>query len=247
MADMQDDRPYPILKCPSGTLLYDGDQRIIRTMLSKGTVKFTDDPFTLRGGGKSHFYFSGREDVTDHPSYLRMLGQKVIPAVQAGLEKTDQRPCLIPIPTAATAIGTAASQASLDRPLQLPNGASVALLSRVMREGRKEHGTNRSWVNGKPSPNHTYWLFDNVVTEGGSIFDALAKLDQDGYATANMPILVVVDREQGGFNTLREQGFARLYACYKLRDIVYALVEHGTWPREHLLLLEDELQLPVAV
>lgn len=242
MADMQDDRSYPILECPSGTLLYDGDQRIIRTMLSKGTVKFTEDPFTLRGGGKSHFYFSGREDVTDHPGYLRMLGQKVLASVQAGLEKTDQRPCLIPIPTAATAIAIAASMVSIE-----DDKCHFALATRVMREGLKEHGTNRGWVNGKPSPNHTYWLFDNVVTEGGSIFDALTKLDADGYETQNMPILVVVDREQGGFNTLRAQGFERLYSCYKLRDLVFALVEHGTWPREHLQLLEDELQLPVAV
>ncbi len=248
MPDMQD-RPFPILECPSGTLLYDGDQRVIRAMVGTGTVKFTEEPFSLSGGGKSNFYFSAREDLTDHPSLLRMVGQKVLGVVQTERLTTDQRPCLIPIPTAATPIAFAASQASLEKPLNLGNlGSSVALLARVMREVRKEHGANPgSWVNGKPSPNHSYWLFDNVVTEGGSIFDALTKLENDGYQTANMPILVFVDREQGGFNTLRAQGFERLYSCYKLRDIVFALVEHGLWPRDYLKALEDELQLPVAV
>jgi orotate phosphoribosyltransferase len=167
----------------------------------------------------------------------------------------DGQPCLIAIPTAATAIAVAASLCSVEHhtcAISVPfcdehHHTRYPLLARVMREGRKEHGANRGWVNGKPSPNHTYWLFDNVVTEGGSIFDALSKLDQDGYQTANMPILVVVDRERGGFNTLRAQGFERLYSCYKLRDIVFALVEHRLWPRDYLKILKNELQLPVTV
>src|SRR3989338_11199327 len=106
MANTQD-RPFSILECPSGTLLYDFDNRVILKMWSAGTVKFTEEPFTLSGGGKSHFYFGGREDVTDDPRLLQMLGDKVRRVVYRECNEADQCPCLIAIPTVATAIAVA--------------------------------------------------------------------------------------------------------------------------------------------
>ena len=112
---------------------------------------------------------------------------------------------------------------------------------RIMREALKGHGAHRNWVNGEADlSRHTYWRVDNTITSGDSIFDAEIKLMSNGYPGKG-PLLIWVDREQGGVERLRQYKFQRIVTVYRLLDLVRVFGELNLWPEKLVKACEEEL------
>ncbi len=95
----------------------------------------------------------------------------------------------------------------------IPTGVTplVALMTflgqRPMISPRKEtksYGLGVA-IDGEYKPGQRVLLVDDVISGGDSKFEAIEKLEKAGLVVQDL--LVVIDREQGGAQTLRERGY----------------------------------------
>jgi len=228
------------MKVPSGQVFNELDLELLPLMAKYKFIERRDAPFTLKSGIKSFIYVFGREDITDHPDLEWLIGRKAALLVREHSLPEDGQPCLIGIPTAGTAIAQAASMVSYAEDIRV-NGYFIC--HRVMKEMLKVHGAHPNWVNGPPQPElHTYWTLDNVVTDGGSKFEAAERLNENGYLVQEMPSLVFVDRQQGGIQKMEQRGFTRIVVAYRLLDLTFAFGELELWPKEAVKSVEEEIK-----
>ncbi|MBI1998998.1 MAG: hypothetical protein HYS73_01515 [Parcubacteria group bacterium] len=214
---------------------------LLELMYNHGFVKWNPEPFTLKSGKRSHVYVFGREDITDNPNLLYMLGGEIRKAVQSIFEKLtlpdDPRiPCIIGIPTAGTPLAQAAAMVRFFEPEWDPRKAwniCTKLCFRVMREVQKKHGAHNGWVNGAPdTEKHFYCAVDNVVTDGASKVEAAKRLLEDGYPAYGMPQIILVAREWHVVEELKKRGFKQVIVLFTLRDIINGFKERGYWTPE---------------
>ena len=91
-----------------------------------------------------------------------------------------------------------------------PLAIAIALFSRnqphpvrwfSVRKERKEHGLKRL-VEGNLPDHSRVAVVDDVVTQGSSTLDAIDRLRLEGHTISQ--VIVLVDREQGGFAKIRD-------------------------------------------
>ncbi len=102
----------------------------------------------------------------------------------------------------------------------LPIATALSLQSRqAMIYPRKEvkaYGT-RAKVEGHYEAGQTALVIDDLVTTGGSKFEAIERLKEVGLKVTD--ILVLIDRQSGARETLAEAGY-RLHAVFELTDLI---------------------------
>lgn len=237
------------MQVPSGRTFDGSDLEFIRYLHRYRSVRFSEQPFRLRSGIESRVYVGlGREDTTDNPGFEQAVGWRISCAVANLMRETVNDPRwlgLIGIPTAGTVLAQAAVMAAT--PGGYPESVDQCervIFHRVMREVLKEHGNNPTWVNGRPDESrHRYVLLDNTDTDGETKTEHAARLGQDGYAVKNMPLLIVIDRNQGGVRRLASLGlFERIVVMYNLLDIVFAFGELKLWLPETVKTIEEEIR-----
>ena len=187
-------------------------ERLILELAEVGCMKFGQ--FTLRSGQRSPIYIDLRLLVS-HPTVLRQVAQAYVQLLQEvwGLDighwdlKFDR---LAAIPYAALPIGTAVSL-ELGCPLIYP------------RKEAKAHGTRRT-VEGEFQKGERVVILDDVITTGASKLEAIAPLEELGLQVKD--VVVLIDREQGGREHLKERGY-RLHAVFGLGEILDVLTQHG--------------------
>ena len=225
------------MQVPSGQTFSELDIQLMRHLHSVGFIKWSESPFTLKSGIKSHVYVFGREDITDNPRVLAHVGRKIAAVVH---ELADHRqPCVIGIPTAGTAlaVGTSVYNESARHYV-----GQRGIACRIMREIKKSHGAHTTWVVGKPEhEKQQYFVLDNVVTDGGSKFEAAKKLKEDGYQLEDLHFLTFVDRQQGAMAKLVAHGL-KTTAIYNILDIAHAFKVLRLWPEEAERRVEDEIR-----
>ena len=153
-----------------------------------GALKFGE--FTLASGAKSSYYFDGRRLSLD-PQGAHLLGAIFLDIL---------------VPLGVQSIGGPTVGAD-------PIVASVALMSHqrgtpvsgfIVRSQQKKYGTQQN-VEGPLTPDSTVAIVDDVCTTGGSIFRAIDAAETLGCKVA--VVLAVLDRAQGGAETLRAKGY----------------------------------------
>lgn len=236
---------------PSGRKLSDDDIALLTYMHVFGFVRYSHEPFTLASGIASNVYVFGREDLTDHPELLHFVGQKIAWMVYQAIPpkfEDDRSPCLIGLPTAGYALAQAATtsayylKAMFERDIfghPLPD-----ISFRVMREALKKRGpgAHQTWINGQPNEKYqTYWMVDNVMTNGQTKIDAAEKWRESGYPH-RPPVIVLVDRCQGALENLRRKGFEQVHVCFNLLDMAYFYGKIGLWPKNVVSAVETEIQ-----
>ncbi|MFM2339725.1 MAG: hypothetical protein RLZZ360_361 [Candidatus Parcubacteria bacterium] len=120
---------------------------------------------------------------------------------------------------------------------------------RIMREKLKEtHGATGQrgyWVNGRPNPeHHIYFTIENVVTSGGSLLEALERLESnDGYDVKAMTHFVFMDRQQGEVTHLRHEGYT-IHSFFELLDVVWVLsqLDIKGWDSDRLAKVKAEIE-----
>lgn len=86
-----------------------------------------------------------------------------------------------------------------------------------VRKARKEHGMRR-FIEGCAAPGSRVAVVDDVVTSGKSVLQAIAACREEGLEVSQ--VVVLVDREEGGMERLREAaGKAPVSAIFTRADL----------------------------
>lgn len=225
------------LDVPSGRVLNKYDVEILKGFARVGTIKWSDTPFVLRSGIESRVYVDGRGELTADPSLLWQVGRKFAQTAATRLRKNHQA-CFIGLPTAGTALASWASATDLVEDISGSKGCWF-----VMREQRKTgHGANSKWIADIPAhEKYHYFVPDNVVTDGGTKIEGMARFKEDGFDTSQISHIIMIDRQQGGLNKLAVAGITDIIVLFNLLDVTYAFGELGLWPKERVKAVEVEI------
>jgi uridine monophosphate synthetase len=171
-------------------------------LLSAGCIKFGE--FTLKSGLKSPIYIDLRQ-IISHPKLLAEVAKIYLPIVSS-----LQFSRLAGLPYAAIPIATAISLVG-DYPMIYP------------RKEAKTYGT-KAEIEGEYHAGETVLVIDDLATTGGSKFEAIEKLTGVGLIVKD--IVVLVDRESGAKESLKQAGYS-MHAVLTISQLLDHWEEHG--------------------
>lgn len=177
--------------------------RVAEELHANHLIKFGE--FTLKSGIVSPFYIDLRE-VQSHPSTYRA----VTDAYAELLADVDESVFLAGVPEAGTPLASMAAY-QLGRRLVQP------------RKVVKDHGTKSS-VEGAYEPGDHVILIDDLITKGDSKLEAIDQVKSAGLEIEGF--LVLIDREQGGLELVRQAGYA-IEAAVTITALMTALRDQG--------------------
>jgi len=109
--------------------------------------------------------------------------------------------------------------------LLLPSIAcQVNLPCIVVRKEEKAYGVTGRTAGAEVVKGELILFFDDVISEGLSKLEGIKPLEQLGAQIKN--VMVVVDREQGGAETLQKLGY-KVHALAKISGMVRCLLQHN--------------------
>ncbi|MFM2424442.1 MAG: hypothetical protein RLZZ70_833 [Candidatus Parcubacteria bacterium] len=235
----------PELTSPFGTGRHFGNEEIdlIRDMVKYGMLMWTEDPFRLKSGVPSHIYFNGRGDLTDNPALTEQCGRFIGKRICDLLSSDEKRrPIVIGIPTAAT--GFAACVTHYNPRVFGRERPGFRIMREKLKQNHGATGQRGYWVNGRPDQErHIYFTIENVVTSGGSLLEALERLESnDSYDVKAMTHFVFMDRQQGGVARLRREGYT-IHSFFELLDVVWVLsqLDIKGWDGDRLAKVKAEI------
>ena len=178
-------------------------------LLSAGCIKFGE--FTLKSGLKSPIYIDLRQIIT-YPKLLEQVGMAYLP-----LLKKLQFDRIAGLPYAAIPIATAISLAG-NYPMIYP------------RKEVKAYGT-KAEIEGEYHAGETAVVIDDLVTTGGSKFEAIDKLTGAGLVVKD--VVVLVDRRSGAKESLAKAGYA-MHAVFTISQMLDHWEETGKVEKEQI-------------
>lgn len=166
----------------------DMKRRLARLLLEKSYI---EGEVTLSSGKKSDYYFDCRQTAL-HPEGAFLIGQlmfDMLPADAVGVGGMT---------LGADPLVTAVSLISFLRGRPLPGF--------LMRKQPKGYGTNQ-YIEGLANfrPGDRIYLLEDVVTTGGTLATVIERTRAAGLTVGG--VLCVLDREEGGAETLARLGF----------------------------------------
>lgn len=164
-----------------------------------GIIKFGN--FTLKSGIESPFYVDLRP-LASSPQLLKTLSNNLLELVD---NKDFELICGVPY--AALPMATAMSLTS-----------NIPLI--IKRKENKGYGTKRM-VEGVFHEGQTCLLVEDVITSGKSLLETIDQVEREGLIVEDL--VVVLDREQGGVDKLRERGYyvQTLFTINEVIDILH--------------------------
>lgn len=189
------------------------EDRLARMLVKNSYLhqKPGEPPFRLASGKESSFYFDCQR-TTSSAEALPFIGEvffsRLLPAVRSvgGLTRGAD-----PI-----ALAIAFHSAEVGRCV---NAFSV-------RKDQKDHGTQR-WIEGWADSGDAVALVDDVITTGRSVIQASERCREAGVKI--LQVLVLVDREEGGLDSIRKQlgPSVPVVPVFRRRDLDQIWEENG--------------------
>ena len=186
-------------------------------LLDSGCVKFGD--FELKSGDRSPIYFDLRL-LTGHPKLLARAASAYIPILD---KLSFDR--LAAVPYAGLPIATAIALQT-GRPMIYP------------RKQVKEYGTGAA-VEGGFHPDETVVIIDDLVTSGGSKFEAVDKLRAAGLEVHD--VVVLIDRGAEARASLLEADL-QLHSVFTLSEMIGHWKASGSLDEELVAKLSEFLE-----
>lgn len=157
------------------------DTELVEMLKETGAVKFGD--FTLSSGRKSKYYVD-KYIFETNPRCLEAIGQRVAKLIPPGTQRL-----------AGIEIGS------------IPLAAIASVKSGtpfvIVRKEKKGYGTNKL-VEGVFTPGEKVLVVEDVVTTAKGAMGAVNSLREAGLVVDT--IVCVVDREEGGRETMEKEG-----------------------------------------
>lgn len=175
----------------------------LRTLLQQRSV--LRGSFTLASGRVSPYYLDCKLTTLASPRGLALASELILDRVCAIRPRPDAIGGLT-IGAAPLSIGV--SQLAWHR-----LGWSLPVF--VVREGRKAHGTERR-VEGELRAGWRVVIVDDVMTTGNSVLTAIGAAQEAGASIAR--VIVLVDREEGAGDTLKDYEVERLFTYKDLLE-----------------------------
>jgi orotate phosphoribosyltransferase len=161
--------------------IWEGIMMVLKESLKKCGA-FKTGEFVLSSGKKSNFYIDIKQASTN-PKILKEIAQ-----CMAKKLKGEHR-------IAGMELGAVPLAVALSLETNLPY--------LIVRKGPREHGTGRL-IEGEMNMDERIILVEDVTTTGFSLIKAVDIIRQEGGKVERA--LVVVDREEGAYESLQEHG-----------------------------------------
>ena len=192
----------------------DGVGVLAQDLIDSGCVRFGQ--FTLKSGMVSPIYLDLRQLIS-HPKILQRVARAYAEKLRA--LSFDR---IAGIPYAGLPIATAVSL-EINRPLI------------YARREAKEYGT-RATIEGEYKTGETIAVIDDLATTGGTKIEAIEKLTSAGLAVSD--IVVLIDREQGAGEMLKNSGY-HLHSVATLSQLLEEWKTSGAITVEQYALVKE--------
>ncbi|MFA4916157.1 MAG: orotate phosphoribosyltransferase [Syntrophales bacterium] len=164
-------------------------KRLAEIVTERSFAYSDNPPFTLTSGRTSNFYFNCKPTTLD-PEGMNLIGEVIFEM----LRDTDVT-AAGGLTLGADPIANALSMISYQkgRPIK----------SFIVRKDVKGHGT-KGTIEGDLKPGEKVVILDDVLTTGGSTIKAVESARAAGLVIDR--VIVLLDREEGGRENIREKG-----------------------------------------
>ena len=179
-----------------------------------GIIKFGQ--FTLKSGIESPFYVDLRPLASD-PKILKHLANYLLEMLPL-----DNFDIICGVPYAALPMATAMSLESY-LPLIIKRKEAKAYGTKKLIEGIYQKGQN-------------CLLVEDVITSGKSLLETIDEVENEGLKVSD--IVVVLDREQGGSQRLKEKGY-NVHTLFTISEVVNILKEVNYIDDEEVARIKD--------
>lgn len=169
-----------------------------------GIYRYSEEPFLLASGRKSHHYFNCKK-ITLVPANLRLLARAIRDEIIPAENLPDPR-ATGGLTMGADPIAYALSLAYLER------GLTVYPL--IVRKEAKGHGLGRR-IEGEAEGVREVLVLDDVITTAGSLLKAVQAFRNSGLVVRYA--VSIVDRQEGGREALEREGI-RLFSLFRKSD-----------------------------
>ena len=177
--------------------MYDKDS--LRTLILEKSLKFGD--FTLASGKKATYYLDCRQITLDSVG-AKLIGEGILEHLQQNT---------MPQAVGGMAIGADPITAAVITVAAFQN---IPLKGFMVRKQSKGHGTDQS-VEGPLTAGDRAVIVEDVVTTGGSSFDAIEKVEALGVIVEG--VIAIIDRLEGGRELFESKGYA-FHSLFTVRD-----------------------------
>ena len=189
---------------------------LVLQLYALGSIQFGN--FTMASGLQSPIYIDLRRIIA-RPALLKQVSQAYADLIQP--LAFDH---LAAVPYGALTIGTAVSLL-MERPFIFP------------RKEAKTHGTGRV-IEGLFAPGDKIVIIEDLVTKGGSALKAIRTLEAADLIVSD--VIVLIDREQGGKETLAEAGY-HLHTVFVLSEMLAILQQAGKISQSEVTAVDNYL------
>jgi orotate phosphoribosyltransferase len=181
------------------------DRAELLEIIRKQSFQTEGAPYVLASGKTSDYYLDCKMTTLSHPRGRELSCQIIYDIVR----KMKPRPEAIGgLSIGAVPLSLGVSDRALD------DDPRWILPAFVVRDEQKSHGT-RKIVEGTIQPGSGVVVVDDVMTTGGSVMKAIRAAENQGARIEK--VIILVDREEGGRDTLAGYDVVTLFTVSDLR------------------------------